>query len=56
MSNHIIKVQEVFDSEGNLVSFDEVYPEVIPAEQDRELTKLELLQIENKRRLNELRG
>lgn len=55
MSN-IIKVQEVYDSEGNLVSFDEVYPEVINEEQEREPTILELLKEESKRRLNELRG
>jgi len=56
VSNHIIKVREVYDSEGNLVSFEEFYPTETPVEEERELTRIELLKQEQKRRLNELRG
>jgi len=56
VSNHIIKVREVYDSEGNLVSFEEFYPIETPVEEERELTRIELLKQEQKRRLNELRG
>lgn len=56
VSNHIIKVREVYDSEGSLVSFEEFYPIETPVEEERELTRIELLKQEQKRRLNELRG